>query len=224
MGQKANPKSLRLGISDTWDSVWFDTKKYSDKVLIDQTIRNFINKELFKAGITKIVISRKSDYIDVAVSVARPGIVFSKSGLDLDFINVALRKLINSNVNIRVLEHLNPDSSAPIICAWVCSQIEKRVPFRRAMKMAIQKCLKSGAYGVKISASGRLGGVEIARCEWYKEGTIQLSTFKNLIDYSSKQAKTTYGIIGVKVWISKGIVEQPEVQKEIKKSVKSKKD
>ena len=204
MGQKVNPKSFRLGISDEYDSVWFDLDNYSNKIYEDFQIRLYIKRELQRAGVIKIQILRKTEQIEVKVTVSRSGVVFGKKGLDLSVIKEDLKRKINSKIILTVLQLENPDCSSKHISAWVCSQIEKRVPFRRAMKMAIQKSLKAGANGVKISCSGRLGGVEIARTEWYKEGKIPLHTLRAIIDYSFNEALTTYGKTGVKVWIYKG--------------------
>tara|TARA_B100000427_G_scaffold138364_1_gene115102 strand:+ start:3454 stop:4119 length:666 start_codon:yes stop_codon:yes gene_type:complete len=207
MGQKANPKALRLGITDDWDSTWYDFYNYSDKLLEDFKIRNFLKSELSRAGISSINILRKSDQLEVNVICARPGIIFGKTGIDLEIVNEQLSKLINQkNLVINIVENKSPDATASLIAAWICGQIEKRIPFRRAMKSAMQKCLKSGVNGVKVSCSGRLAGIEIARCEWYKEGKVPLHTLRANIDYSFNEALTTYGKIGVKVWLYKGDV------------------
>ncbi len=205
MGQKTNPKALRLGIADEWDSVWYDSANYSKKIMQDFIIRNYLNEELSRAAVTKIKILRKSDHLEIVPVVARPGVIFGKTNIDLELITKELRdKLKITNLKITIEENKNPDANAKLLSTWICGQIEKRIPFRRAMKMAIQKCLKSGAKGVKVSCSGRLGGIEIARCEWYKEGKIPLHTFRSIIDYSFNEALTTYGKIGVKVWIYHG--------------------
>ena len=205
MGQKVNPKGFRLGVTETSDSVWYDFENYSDKVYEDYIIRNFIKKELNRAAISSIQIKRKSDNIEVIVHSARTGVIFGKTGIDLDLLALDLKKLIKRDILvITVKENKKPDSSAKLLAAWICGQIEKRVPFRRAMKMAMQKSLKSGVNGVKVSCSGRLGGIEIARCEWYKEGKIPLHTLRAKVDYSFEEALTTYGKIGVKVWLYKG--------------------
>ncbi|RAP26445.1 30S ribosomal protein S3 [Candidatus Marinamargulisbacteria bacterium SCGC AG-333-B06] len=205
MGQKTNPKALRLGITQDWDSTWYDFYNYSDKVLEDFNIRNFLKTELSRAGVSLIKIRRKSDQLEINIVCARPGIIFGKTGINLDIVNEELRKKIKkNNVVINIIENKSPDATAALIATWICGQIEKRIPFRRAMKSAIQKCLKSGVNGVKISCSGRLAGIEIARCEWYKEGKIPLHTLRAKIDYSFNEALTTYGKIGVKVWLYKG--------------------
>jgi small subunit ribosomal protein S3 len=214
MGQKANPKSLRLGISDDWESTWYDFYNYSDKVMQDYVIRNYLNNEFSRCGVSSIRINRKSDQIDVIVTVSRPGVIFGKNSMDLDLIRLDLSKKINvKNLVINILENKSPDATASLVASWICSQIERRIPFRRAMKSAIQKCLKSGVNGVKVSCSGRLAGIEIARCEWYKEGKIPLHTLRANIDYSLKKADTLYGTIGVKVWLYKGDVIQSDYKK-----------
>ncbi len=215
MGQKVNPKALRLGFLgvDDWDSVWFDDKSYAHKVIEDSKIRKFLNTELVKAGVAKIQIKRKADHLDVYVSVARPGMIFGAGSIDLEVINKQLKKHIKiQNLVIHIVELKQPDTDATLLCAWICSQIEKRVPFRRVLKMAIQKSLKSGSKGVKVSASGRLAGIEIARTEWYKEGKIPLHTLRANISYSAQDSYTTYGIIGIKVWIYKGEVTKEKIQ------------
>ncbi len=222
MGQKVNPKALRLGFigADDWDSVWFDDKLYSEKILQDAKIRKFLNSELNKAGVASIKIKRKADHLDIYVSVARPGIIFGAGSIDLEIISKEVKSLLNiQNLVIHIIELKQPDSDANLLCAWICSQIEKRVPFRRVLKMAIQKSLKSGAKGVKVSASGRLAGIEIARTEWYKEGKIPLHTLRANISYSAQNAFTTYGIIGIKVWIYKGEVTK-EKNQELKQNIK----
>jgi small subunit ribosomal protein S3 len=224
MGQKVNPKAFRLGVVADWDSVWFDDKTYYKKTLQDYKIRKFLNIELFKAGISKIVIKRKSDFLDIYVSAARPGIIFGAGTIDLEVVSAQLKKIIqDTKLVIHIQEIKNPDSTAPLLAAWICAQIEKRVPFRRAMKMALQKCLKSGSQGVKVACAGRLAGIEIARTEWYKEGKIPLHTIRANIDYSAQNAQTTYGIIGVKVWIYKGEVNKQSLHdQDTKKNTKVK--
>ena len=221
MGQKVNPKAFRLGVTEDWDSVWFEEANYKNNILEDFKIRNFVKKELARSGVSKVKILRKADQLDVLVTVARPGVIFGKSNIDLELIIEELSHLINRKLSIKIIENDNPDCTADLIAAWICGQIEKRVPFRRAMKMGMQKCLKSGANGVKILSSGRLGGVEIARSEGYKEGKVPLHTIRAIVDYSFKEALTTYGKIGVKVWIYKG---EKLKNKETVKSALSKKN
>jgi small subunit ribosomal protein S3 len=204
MGNKANPKVLRLGIVDDWDSVWFDLKNYSIYLFEDEKIRSVLNRELYRAGISKIYINRKSGNIEAIISLARSGIVLGKSGIDLNIVKNILFKELGKKVIIKIIDEKKPDLSSKLLGQWIAGQLERRVQFRRAMKMCMQKALKSGAEGIKVSCSGRLGGVEIARTEWYKQGKIPLHTFRAKIDYSFVEAFTTYGKIGIKVWIYKG--------------------
>jgi small subunit ribosomal protein S3 len=204
MAQKTHPKLFRLGVSQNWDSSWYSEVNYSKYLFEDHQIRKFITNEFSRAFLSRILINRKSEFIEVTIHVARPGIIFGKSGIDLKFSTEQLKKKLNRNISIKVVEDKFPDKSAKLLSDFVANQIERRVPFRRAMKSAIQRAMKSGAYGVKVLCSGRLGGVEIARSELYKEGSIPLHTMRAVIDYSLSLASTTYGIIGVKVWLNKG--------------------
>ncbi len=206
MGQKANPKGLRLKIVKDWDCSWFATKNYHEFVKEDYDIRNFLNQELNKAGLSRININRKANTTLVRLFIAKTGVVFGKKGMDVDFLKEQISKLINKPVEVQVLEEKNIDTNAKLIGEWIAIQLEKRVPFRRAMKMAVQKAIKSGALGIKINCSGRLGGVEIARSEWYREGKVPLHTLRADIDYAFSESLTTYGKIGVKVWVYLGEV------------------
>jgi small subunit ribosomal protein S3 len=204
MGQKANPTGLRLKIVKDWDGSWFSTKDYHVLVKEDYDIRSFITQELSKAGISKILIDRKASSTIVRVFVAKTGLIFGKRGPDIDFVKEALSKLIKKPIAIQVIEEKNVDTNSKLIAEWIAQQLEKRVAFRRAMKMAVQKSMKAGALGIKINCSGRLGGVEIARSEWYREGKVPLHTLRADIDYAFSESLTTYGKIGVKVWIYMG--------------------
>lgn len=204
MGQKVNPKLMRLGIVKDWENTWFAIDDYPSLVLEDFYIRNLLKRELSRAAVSDIKINRMSDYIEIIVKVARPGVIFGKNGLDLDVYKEDFMKRTGRRVNIKIVEEKRPDVSARLLSLWVAGQIEKRIPFRRAMKMAVQRALKSGAEGIKVYCSGRLGGVEIARSEWYREGRVPLHTLRANIDYSFTEALTTYGKIGVRVWIYKG--------------------
>lgn len=204
MGQKANPKGLRLGIIKDWDSQWFATADYKKFLLEDHEIRKYLNQELSRAGVSKIVVRRKSELVIVDVEVGKPGIIFGKNGMDITIHKQYLQNLTGKQVNINIIEEKNPDTNAALLALWVTGQIERRVPFRRAMKMAVQRALKAGAKGVRICSAGRLGGVEIARTEWYREGKVPLHTLRADIDYNFTEALTTYGKIGVKVWVYKG--------------------
>tara|TARA_B100000586_G_scaffold22942_1_gene15177 strand:+ start:2459 stop:3127 length:669 start_codon:yes stop_codon:yes gene_type:complete len=204
MGQKVNPKLMRLGIVKDWENTWFAIDDYPSLVLEDFYIRNLLRSELSRAAVSDIKINRMSDYIEIIVKVARPGVIFGKNGLDLNVYKEDFMKRTGRRVNIKIVEEKRPDVSARLLSLWVAGQIEKRIPFRRAMKMAVQRALKSGAEGIKVYCSGRLGGVEIARSEWYREGRVPLHTLRANIDYSFTEALTTYGKIGVRVWIYKG--------------------
>ncbi len=209
MGNKANPKGLRLGIVRDWDSVWFAEANYPLLILEDIKIRNFLKDELLRAGVAEIKIKRKTDVTEAVVAVARPGIILGKAGIDLAAVRKQLGKLLNKKINITIVEEKQPDLNSRLLGTWITGQLERRIPFRRAMKMAMQRALKSGAEGIKVACAGRLGGAEIARTEWYSEGKVPLHTFRANIDYTFTEALTTYGKIGVKVWIYKGDVLSP---------------
>lgn len=206
MGQKSSPKSLRLGIVSDWNSTWFADEFYAKYVFEDFKVRNFVKDAFATAIVSSISIKRRADSLEVDVSVVRSGVVFGKGGLDIEILEEALSKEIGSPVKINVLEEKSPDLSARVLAVAISAQLERRVPFRRAMKMVVQRSLKSGALGVKVNCSGRLGGVEIARSEWCREGSVPLHTFRADIDYAFTEALTTYGKIGVKVWIYRGDV------------------
>ena len=204
MGQKENPNGFRLGIIRNWDSAWYADSKYAEFLFEDFQIRAFLRAELNKAGVSHIQINRNTSMVKVDVYLARPGFVSNKSSIDISLLQEELCNRFKKVIKIIVLEEKTPDLSARLVSEWVCAQLEKRIAFRRAMKMAVQRSLKMGAKGVKVRCAGRLGGAEIARVEWYREGKIPLHTFRADIDYSFSEALTTYGKIGVQVWIYKG--------------------
>ena len=207
MGQKVNPIGLRLGINRNWDSRWFPGKQtLATSIGEDCKIRTFLKKELYYAGVSQILIERTAKKLRVTVVAARPGIIIGKKGSDIEKLRVKLTKLIDKDVNVNIKEERRPQSSAQLCAENVAMQLERRVAFRRAMKKVIQGAQKSGAKGIKISVSGRLGGAEMARTEWYLEGRVPLHTLRAKIDYGFAEAHTTYGVIGVKVWIFKGEV------------------
>lgn len=206
MGQKAHPKALRLGIIKNWDCNWFAEDKYAECALEDFKIRGFLKEELKRAGVANIIMNRKADCVEAVIYVARPGIIFGKGTPDTTFLSEALKKQLGRNIAIRVVEEKNVDTNAKLLSEWVAVQLEKRVPFRRAMKMAVQKALKAGVLGIRINCAGRLGGAEIARTEWYREGKVPLHTFRADIDYGFSEALTTFGKIGVKTWVYHGEV------------------
>ena len=215
MGQKVNAIGLRLGVNKTWDSRWFGGKDYSKKLHEDIRIRRFIKKRLSQAGISKIVIERPSKKCSVSIHSARPGLVIGKKGADIDKIKQEVQKLTADEVSINIVEIRKPELDATLIAEGVAQQLERRVAFRRAMKRAVQSALRMGAEGIRINASGRLGGAEIARMEWYREGRVPLHTLRADVDYGIASALTTYGIIGVKVWVFKGeILNEQENQRD----------
>ncbi len=219
MGQKVNPIGLRLGINRNWDSRWFPAKDRAPSFIEeDYKIREMLKKELYYAGVSNIIIERTVKKIRITIVTARPGIVIGKKGADIEKLKNKLQKMLNKSVAINIKEEKRPLANAQLVAESVAQQIERRVAFRRAMKKAIQGALKQGAKGIKISVSGRLGGAEMARTEWYLEGRVPLHTLRAKIDYGFAEALTTYGNIGVKVWIFKGEVLQKGIQPEKKES------
>ena len=207
MGQKMHPHGLRVGIIKDWNSKWYaDSKNFSDYLIEDYKIRELLKKKLFAAGISKIEIERTAKIVRVNVYTAKPGLVIGKGGNLAETIKVELQKMIGKDVSLNIVEVKNIDLDAQLVAENICSQLEKRISFRRAMKQAMQKTMKAGALGIKTAVSGRLGGADMARTECYKEGTIPLQTVRADIDYGFYEADTTYGKIGVKVWIYKGEV------------------
>lgn len=206
MGQKANPIGNRLGIIKGWDSNWYGGKNYSDKLVEDEKIRNYLSVRIAKGGVSKVVIERTLKRITVTVHTARPGIVIGKGGQEVDKIREELKKLTKKDVQINIFEIKRPELDAKLVAEGIARQLEARISFRRAMKTSIASTMRMGAEGIKVMCSGRLGGAEMARTEQYKEGRIPLHTFRADIDYALAEALTTYGKIGVKVWICKGEV------------------
>lgn len=204
MGQKVNPIGIRLGIVKTWESKWFAEKKYSRHIIEDFNLRKFLKKRLFHAGISKIEIERSSKLIRLRIFTARPGIVIGKKGSEIELLKKDLEKRISQDVMIDIQEVRKPEVDAQLVAENVALQIERRVAFRRAMKRAVSSAMRFGAKGIKIICSGRLGGAEMARTEWYREGRVPLHTLRADIDYGFIESRTTYGIIGVKVFIFKG--------------------
>lgn len=206
MGQKTNPIGFRLGINQSWQSLWFDEKTFSKKLSEDLMLRNYIEKRLPNAGISKIEIKRTPKRITMTLHTARPGIVIGKKGSEVDKLKEELQRLTSQEVQVNVHEIKRPELDAALVAENVARQLESKVSFRRAMKRAITATMRMGAEGVRIACAGRLGGAEMARREQYKEGRIPLHTLRADIDYATKIAKTTYGTIGVKVWICRGEV------------------
>ena len=207
MGQKVSPHGLRVGIIKDWSSTWYANKQeYSNNLIEDHKIRTYLKDTLKASGIDRIEISRKAENIKVDIYTAKPGMIIGKGGAVIEELRVKLNKKIGKDVSLNIVEIKDVDMSATLVAESIANQLERRISFRRAMKQAMQKTMKAGALGIKTAVSGRLGGAEIARTEHYSEGTIPLQTLRADIDYGFAEAKTTYGIIGVKVWIYKGDV------------------
>jgi small subunit ribosomal protein S3 len=205
MGQKVSPIALRLGINRTWDSRWFAEKNQYPKLLMeDRKIRSLVNGLKATAAISKIVIERPHKKCNVTIYSARPGILIGKKGSDIELIKNKIQKITNTDVSINILEVKKPEIDATLVAESIAQQLERRVAFRRAMKRAVQSALRMGAGGIRINCGGRLGGAEIARTEWYREGRVPLHTLRANVDYGVATAQTTYGAIGIKVWIFKG--------------------
>ena len=207
MGQKTRAIGLRVGITRTWDSQWYaGDAEYADNLHQDLAIRKHIEKTMRFSGISKVVIERSAKKVRVSIHTSRPGIIIGKKGADIETIKKALGKITKSEVNLNIVEIRKPEADAKLIGEAIAMQLEKRVSFRRAMKRAMQSAIKMGAKGVRINCSGRLGGAEIARMEWYREGRVPLHTLRADIDYGLVEAHTAYGIIGIKVWVYRGDV------------------
>lgn len=223
MGQKVNPIGLRLGINKNWESRWFPVKaNLADNIGEDYKIRKFLKTKLYYAGVSQILIERTAKKLRVTVVAARPGIIIGKKGTDVEKLKEDIQKLIKKDVNINIKEERKSGASAQLAAENVALQLERRVAFRRAMKKVIQGAQKAGAKGIKISVAGRLGGAEMARTEWYLEGRVPLHTLRAKIDYGFAEAHTTYGNIGIKVWIFKGEVLQKGIQTEKNEDVAKK--
>ena len=207
MGQKVHPTGVRVGIIKDWKAKWYaDSKNFADYLVEDQKIRKFLKKKLYAAGISDIEIERTAKMIKVNVHAAKPGIIIGKGGAGAESLKAELTKLIGKDININIVEVKSVDTDAQLVAENIAGQLERRISFRKAMKQCMQKAMKSGALGIKTAVSGRLGGADMARTEFYKEGTVPLQTLRADIDYGFAEADTTYGKIGVKVWIYKGEV------------------
>ncbi|MCB9988355.1 MAG: 30S ribosomal protein S3 [Rhodospirillales bacterium] len=204
MGQKVNPIGLRVGINRTWDSRWFADRGYADKLVADLKLREYVKDRLKAAGISKVIIERAAQNTKVTVYTARPGVIIGKKGADIEKLRRDLSQRAGGDVALNIIEIRKPEIDAQLVAEGVCQQLERRVSFRRAMKRAVQSALRLGSQGIRINVSGRLGGADIARTEWYREGRVPLHTLRADLDYGFAEALTTYGIIGVKVWIYKG--------------------
>ena len=204
MGQQVNPHGLRVGVIKDWDSKWYADAEFSDYLVEDYNIRKFLKKKLYSAGVSKIEIERASDRVKVIIYTAKPGVVIGKGGAEIEVTKKELSKLTDKKVMVDIKEIKRPDRDAQLVAENIAQQLENRVSFRRAMKSCMGRTMKSGAMGIKTCCSGRLGGADIARAEFYSEGTIPLQTLRADIDYGFAEANTTYGKVGVKVWIYKG--------------------
>lgn len=205
MGQKVNPHGLRVGVIKDWDSKWFAGKKeFGDQLVEDYNIRKFVKKACYDAGIAKIGIERKQKKVFITIHAAKPGIIIGRGGAEIDKLKAEIEKMTGKSVNVNIMEVKNPDTNAQLVAENIAAQLEKRISFRRAMKQVMGRAMRMGVKGIKTSVAGRVGGAEIARTEQYHEGTIPLQTLRADIDYGFAEAATTYGILGVKVWIYKG--------------------
>ena len=204
MGQKVNPHGLRVGIIKDWDSKWYAEADFADNLIEDHKIRTYLKKKLYSAGVSKIEIERASDRIRVIIHTAKPGVIIGKGGAEIEVTKAELSKMTDKKVLIDIKEIKRPDKDAQLVAENIAQQLENRISFRRAMKSCMGRTMKSGALGIKAACAGRLGGADIARTEFYSEGTIPLQTLRADIDYGFAEADTTYGKVGVKVWIYKG--------------------
>mgnify|MGYP003388812879 FL=1 len=206
MGQKVNPIGLRLGINRTWDSRWYAEGQYGDMLHEDIKLRKYLFDRLSQAGIAKVIIERPAKKARVTIHSARPGVVIGKKGADIEKLRLELSRMTGSDVNLNIVEIRKPEIDAKLVAENIAQQLERRVAFRRAMKRAVQSAMRLGAEGIRINCGGRLGGAEIARTEWYREGRVPLHTLRADVDYGTATGRTTYGACGVKVWIFKGEV------------------
>jgi ribosomal protein S3 len=214
MGQKMDPRGLRVGVINDWNSRWYaDAKHFGDYVVEDNKIRTFIKKKLYVAGISKIEIERTPKFVKVNVFTAKPGIVIGKGGNLSEQLKSEVEKLINKQINLNIIEVKDVDVNAQLVAENIAAQLERRISFRRAMKQCMQRTMRAGALGIKAACSGRLGGADMARTEFYKEGTVPLQTLRADIDYGFAEANTTYGKVGVKVWIYKGEILPSKTKK-----------
>jgi len=218
MGQKVNPIGFRLGVNRSWDSIWYAKKNDYSKFLIeDYKIRQYIRKNIINSGVSEIIIERSSKKCSVSIHTSRPGFVIGKKGSDIEKIKSKISKITDSEVYVNIKEIKKPELNAYLVAENIAQQLVKRIAYRRAMKRAMQSTMRLGAKGIKVCVSGRLAGNEIARTEWLREGSVPLHTLRANLDYSESEALTTYGIIGVKVWIYKGEIFEKEIEKKHKK-------
>ncbi|MDG2305184.1 MAG: 30S ribosomal protein S3 [Candidatus Binatia bacterium] len=215
MGHKTHPKGFRVGVIENWDSRWFATRDYAELLHEDIRVRRFLKKRLYHAGVAKVEIERAAGKAKVNIHTARPGIVIGKKGAEIDKLKSELTKLMKREAYINIIEVRRPDIDAQLVAENVALQLERRVAFRRAMKEAVARAMRMGAQGVRVQSSGRLGGAEIARREWYREGRVPLHTLRADISYGFAEAKTTYGVIGIKAWVMRGdVLSREEEQRQ----------
>ena len=218
MGQKVNPIGFRLGVNRSWDSIWYAKKNdYGNFLIEDYKIRQYIRKNIINSGVSEIIIERSSKKCSVSIHTSRPGFVIGKKGADIEKIKSKISKITDSEVYVNIKEIKKPELNAYLVAENIAQQLVKRIAYRRAMKRAMQSAMRLGAKGIKVCVSGRLAGNEIARTEWLREGSVPLHTLRANLDYSESEALTTYGIIGVKVWIYKGEIFEKEIEKKHKK-------
>ena len=218
MGQKVNPIGLRVGINRTWESRWFAEKDYSEKLYQDLKLREYLMKKLKTSGISRVVIERAASNTKVTIHTARPGVIIGKKGADIEVLRKDIANRLGGEISLNIVEVRKPEIDAKLVADGIAAQLERRVSFRRAMKRAVQSALRLGALGIRVNCAGRLGGAEIARTEWYREGRVPLHTLRADIDYGTSEALTTYGIIGVKVWIFKGEIMEHDPMARDKRS------
>ena len=214
MGQKVNPHGLRVGVINDWDSRWYAEADFADNLVEDYQIRTYLKKKLYSAGVSKIEIERASDRLKVIIFTAKPGVVIGKGGAEIEKLKVEIQKFTTKKLNVEIKEIKRPDTNAQLVAENIAQQLENRISFRRAMKSTMSRTMKAGAKGIKTSCSGRLGGADMARTEFYSDGTIPLQTLRADIDYGFAEAETTYGKTGVKVWIYHGEVLPTKAKKE----------
>ncbi len=219
MGQKVHPKGFRIGIIRDWDSNWYADRDYTDLLHEDYKIRHYIKEHFYTAGISKVEIQRTGNRIRVTIHTAKPGIVIGRGGTEVERLKADLIKMTGKNVNINIQEIKKPDLDAQIVAENIAQQLEKRISFRRAMKQTVGRTMRAGAIGIKVAISGRLGGAEIARSEWYSEGKVPLHTLRADVDYGFAEANTTYGKIGIKVWVNRGEIMPEAKQRPKQKAV-----
>ena len=219
MGQKVNPIGMRLQVNRTWDSRWYaDTKDYGDLLLEDIKIRDFIKEECKQAGVARVIIERPHKKCRVTIHTARPGVIIGKKGADIEVLRKKLSSMTDSELHLNIVEVRKPELDAQLVAESIAQQLERRVSFRRAMKRSVQNAMRMGALGIRVNVAGRLGGAEIARTEWYREGRVPLHTLRADIDYAAAEGMTPYGIIGIKVWIFKGEIMEHDPSARDRKS------